>query len=285
MLIGADLTTSAAPGADPVGDARLCEELGFDFVSASDHPISTEPNFETWTMLTFVAARTTRVTLMTRVLAAPFRSPVLVAKMAESLDRLSGGRLVLGLGAGYLDAEFAALGVAERSPREKIDGLGEAIAIIRAAWRGERFDYAGRHSGVVGAQLTPAAARPIPIWLGSYGPRALSLTGAVADGWIPSLGFLPKDQLAPRRAAVVAAAAEAGRDESALTCTLNVAVHVGGDVAASERILAGPAQAVADELQGFAALGYSGFNLIPVGADRREQLRRLGEQIVPRLRP
>src|SRR6266705_6891153 len=131
MLFGLGLSTSARPGTDPAADARRAEDLGFDFVSASDHPCGTHPTYETPTMLAFVAAATSRIRVATRVLGVPYRPPPMVAKMAETLDRLSGGRLILGLGGGYSDDEFRAFGLGTPTPRDKIDGLEEAIRIIR----------------------------------------------------------------------------------------------------------------------------------------------------------
>src|SRR5438309_7239705 len=90
LLFGLNVSTSAAPGADPVADARAAEELGFDFVSANDHPCGTEPTHELWTMLTWIAAHTSRIGIATRVLGVPYRSPAVVAKMAATLDLLSG---------------------------------------------------------------------------------------------------------------------------------------------------------------------------------------------------
>lgn len=86
-----NVLTSAASGADPVAFAVRAEELGFDFISSSDHPCGTSPTYETWTMLSFVAAATFRIKVATRVLGVPYRPPPLVAKMAETLDRLSAG--------------------------------------------------------------------------------------------------------------------------------------------------------------------------------------------------
>src|SRR5437588_11461413 len=108
ILLGVNIPTSAAAGADPVAAARHAEELGFDFVSSSDHPGGTSPNFETWTMLSWIAATTSRVHVATRVLGVPYRNPAMVAKMAETLARLSRGRLILGLGGGSADDEHRA---------------------------------------------------------------------------------------------------------------------------------------------------------------------------------
>lgn len=90
MIFGLNVTTSAGPGAGPVAEARTAEALGFDFVSASDHPSGSQPSFESWTMLTWIAAATEHIAVASRVLSLPLRARALVAKMAESLDRLSG---------------------------------------------------------------------------------------------------------------------------------------------------------------------------------------------------
>src|SRR2546426_3421276 len=100
VLFGLNIETSTAAGADPVADARKAEALGFDFVSANDHLHGVDPRYETWTMLSWVAAGTSRIRVATRVLGVPYRNPAVLAKMAETFDRMSGGRLILGLGAG-----------------------------------------------------------------------------------------------------------------------------------------------------------------------------------------
>ena len=134
LIFGIGIPASAAPGDDPVGLAREAERLGYDFVSAADHPAGSSPSYETTTMLTWIAARTSAIKVASRVLAVPFRRPAMVAKLAASLDALSGGRLILGLGAGYSDPEIAAVGGPAQSPAAKIDGLAEAIQVIRGAW-------------------------------------------------------------------------------------------------------------------------------------------------------
>jgi alkanesulfonate monooxygenase SsuD/methylene tetrahydromethanopterin reductase-like flavin-dependent oxidoreductase (luciferase family) len=180
IRFGLNVPALAGPGDDPVAIAQAAERLGFDFVSTSDHPGSGYPNYETWTLLTWLAAATSRIGIMPRVLGVPFRPPALVAKAAESLDRLSGGRLTLGLGAGASDDEVRSLG---QDPRAKLRGLGEAIEVLRGLWREPAFSYAGQVYRTESADLEPKPARPIPVWLGTFGPRALELTG----GW-PTAG-------------------------------------------------------------------------------------------------
>jgi probable F420-dependent oxidoreductase len=281
VLFGLNLSTSAAPGADPVRDAHTAERLGFDFLSASDHPCGTAPTYETWTMLAWAAAATTRIRVATRVLGVPYRPPAVVAKMAETLDRLSGGRLILGLGGGYSDEEFRAFGLGVPSPRDKVDGLAEAIAITRGLWSQPSFTYRGRLYGTDAAELEPKPAHRIPIWLGTYGPRALALTGRLADGWIPSLGFAPPNQVRVLRDRVLAAAAAAGRDPNELTCAYNLQVRVDERPSDSPSVITGPADAVADQLVRFVGLGFTALNLQLVGPDTVEQVERLAREVVP----
>jgi alkanesulfonate monooxygenase SsuD/methylene tetrahydromethanopterin reductase-like flavin-dependent oxidoreductase (luciferase family) len=283
-LFGVNVATSAAPGADPVAAALAAERLGFDFVSASDHPAGSPPTYELWTMLAWIAASTSRITVASRVLAVPLRPPAMVAKMAESLDRLSGGRLILGLGGGHADAEFRAFGLPVPTPRQKIDGLDEAIQVIRGLWAEPSFSYAGRIYHTQAADLEPKPARRIPIWLGTFGDRALAVTGRLADGWIPSLGFAPRDRLAAMRERVLTAAGQAGRQPEDITCALNVTVRIDQSAQAQPDVVTGSAEQVADELAGFLALGFTAFNLMPAGPDPDEQLHRLATEVIPAVR-
>lgn len=109
----------------------------------------------------------------------------MLAKQAETLDRVSGGRFVLGLGAGGYDHEFSAFGLTVRTPGEKIRAQREAVAILRGLWSQPSTTLRGTEFSVTDARIEPRPAHPIPIWLGSYGPRALELTGQIADGWLP----------------------------------------------------------------------------------------------------
>ena len=283
-LIGLNVSTAATPGADPVAAARRAEELGFDLVSASDHLHGRQPTFEPWTMLSWIAAATSRVRVATRVLGVPYRHPALVAKMAESFDRLSGGRLVLGLGGGAVDEEFRAFGLGVRSPRDKVDGLEEAVRIARGMWSRPGFTLQGRLYHTDGAELEPKPDRRIPIWLGTYGDRALALTGRLADGWIPSLAYAPPERVAVMRERVMAAAEAAGRDPREVTCAYNVGVRVDERAEAGPSAVAGAPGAVTERLLGFLELGFTALSLIPVGPGEPEQAERLAREVVPALR-
>lgn len=284
MLFGLNVSTTAAPGRDPAAEARRAEELGFDFVSASDHLHGDDPTFEPWTMLSWIAAATSRIRVATRVLAVPYRPPPVVAKMAETLDRLSGGRLILGLGGGYLDEEFRAFGLGLRPPRDKIDGLEEAIRITRGLWSERAFTFEGRLYRTEGAELEPKPERPIPIWLGTYGNRALAVTGRLADGWIPSLGFAPPDEVTVMRERVVSAARRAGRDLDGITFAYNLVIRVDERAAPDPSVVSGTPEAVAERLLGFTELGFTAFNFMPTGPGEEAQAERLATEVIPRVR-
>jgi probable F420-dependent oxidoreductase len=284
MLFGLNVSTEARAGTDPVAAASKAEELGFDFVSASDHLHGGRPTYEPWTMLSWIAAATSRIRVATRVLAVPYRPPAVLAKMAETLDRLSGGRLILGLGGGAVDQEFRAFGLGVRSPRDKVDGLAEAIRILRGVWSQPRFSFQGRLYQMDGAELEPKPEHPIPIWLGTYGRRALALTGQLADGWIPSLGYAPPEQIPALRERVLAAARAAGRDPDELTCAYNLSVRIDERADPEPSVVAGAPDAVTERLRSFAELGFTAMNFIPVGPGQDEQIQRLAREVLPALR-
>jgi alkanesulfonate monooxygenase SsuD/methylene tetrahydromethanopterin reductase-like flavin-dependent oxidoreductase (luciferase family) len=279
LLIGIGISTSAAPDADPLAEALAAERLGYDFVSASDHPVGRHPSYETPTLLTWIAARTSRIGIASRVLGVPFRRPAMLAKAAESLQRLSGGRLILGLGAGYSDDEIHALGAAVRSPRAKVEALADAIEIMRRAWTEPSVTYDGAVHSVHALALEPKPEHPIPVWLGTYGNRALAVTGRLADGWIPSLGFLPPARVPELLDRIRTASVAAGRPPDAVRAIYNVAVRLDPGARTSEDTIGGSAADVIEQLQAYAELGFTGFNLMPAA----NQLRAIADEVLPAL--
>jgi alkanesulfonate monooxygenase SsuD/methylene tetrahydromethanopterin reductase-like flavin-dependent oxidoreductase (luciferase family) len=235
-------------------------------------------------MLSWIAASTSRIRVATRVLGVPYRNPAVVAKMAETLHRLSGGRLILGLGGGYSDEEFRAFGLDERSPRDKVDGLEEAIHIARGLWSDRDFSFRGRLSRTDHAEMEPKPERPIPIWLGTYGRRGLEITGRLADGWIPSLGFAPPEEVKAMRDRVIGSARAAGRDPEEITCVYNVGILVDEGAEAQTDVVSGSPDAVVERLLDFLRIGFAGLNFIPAGGNQREQVERLAREVIPALR-
>ena len=141
----------------------------------------------------------------------------MLAKMAETFDRLSGGRLIRGIGGGFSDEEFQAFGLAVPSPREKIGGLEEAVRICRSLWSQSKFTFAWRLYRTEAADFGPKLSHKIPIWLGAFGTRTLDLTGRLAGGWIRSVSFAPLERIGKMHGQVAKSAMAAGRDPKEIT--------------------------------------------------------------------
>ena len=281
--LGFGVSINASTGLDPASEAMHAESLGFDMATVTDHLAGTRPTYETWTMLTWMAGATERIGLGTDVLGLPYRHPAVVAKMAETLDRLSGGRLTLGLGGGGSNAEFRAFGLPVRPPREKVDAQAEALRVIRGLWGEEAVSLEGQHYPLREATIAPRPDRRIPIWLGTYGPRGLGLVARYGDGWIPSLPYLPPDRFVERRDVLRRKAEEAGRDPDELTYAYNMGVRVDERAQKRDRVVIGGPDEVVDTLVGFARMGVTFLNLWPAG-EAPEQRERLAKEIVPALR-
>jgi alkanesulfonate monooxygenase SsuD/methylene tetrahydromethanopterin reductase-like flavin-dependent oxidoreductase (luciferase family) len=261
-----ELTISQALGADAAG---------LDYIAVQDHPYQRR-FFDTWTFLSYVAGRTKSVRMLTDVINLPLRPPSVLAKSAASLDVLSGGRVEIGIGAGGFWDAIAAMGGPRRSPRESVDALEEAIAIMRDFWGGSavvRRD--GAHYSVVGAKPGPPPAHRIGLWIGAYGPRMLRVTGRLGDGWLPSLGghYLKPADVPPMQAAIDDAARAAGRDPSGIRRAVNVMALDGEPGSWADQLVA-----IATELR---------FQTLLVGTpadDPLDFIRRLGEEIAPEVR-
>jgi alkanesulfonate monooxygenase SsuD/methylene tetrahydromethanopterin reductase-like flavin-dependent oxidoreductase (luciferase family) len=208
----------------------------------------------------------------------------MVAKMAQTLDNLSDGRLILGLGGGYSDDEFRAFGLDVPSAAEKVSGLADAVTIARGLWTTGSFTYLGKRYHTDAATIEPKPPKPIPIWLGTFGPRALEVTGRLADGWIPSHGYMPADRVPSMRDRIFDAALAAGRDTSEITLAYNLEVHVTEEAALDKTVFEGPADAVAERMLPYLDMGFSTFNFIPPSNRRLEQAELIAAELLPRLR-
>ncbi|MFI2737595.1 LLM class flavin-dependent oxidoreductase [Streptomyces sp. NPDC018711] len=228
LLFGAVLVPSTEQADDAVALARIADLAGLDLVSVPDHPYRPEL-LDAWMALAMIAASTTRVRVFPNVANLPLRPPAVLARTAAGLDLLSGGRVELGLGAGaYWDA-IAADGGPRRDPGEAVRATSEAIDVIRALWSGgRRVSVPGEHYALDGAAPGPAPAHPIGIWVGAVGPRMLGLTGATADGWLPSVPHVPPGRLAAGHRIVDEAAVAAGRDPAEVRRLYNLSPGPGG---------------------------------------------------------
>jgi probable F420-dependent oxidoreductase len=243
--------------------ARAAEDAGVDEVTVSDHvvmgpdvtlypwgrfPIAPdEPWLEPLTVLAAVAAATRRVALHTSILVAPLRPAVVLAKQVATLDALSRGRLSLGVGTGWQEAEFAAAGV-DFAARGRV--LDETIAACRALWTDLPASYAGDHVRFADTYCSPRPARPggVPVaFAGTLTPRTVRRIVTLGDGWHPLVGSTPA-QVGEGVARLRDALAAAGRDPGALT------VHHSIALARDDAGTADPAASFAG-LPGWAAAG------------------------------
>src|SRR3954451_5256237 len=233
-------------------------------------------------MLSYMSVRTERVPSFPDVSNLPPRHPALLAKSAATLDRLSGGRVELGLGAGAFWEGIGAWGGPVRTGPESVDALVEAIGIVRRVWAAERgITVEGEHYRMHGAHAGPAPAHDIGIWLGAYGPRMVRVVGRLADGWVPSLPRLPLEEVPPRQDAIDEAARKAGRDPAAIRRVANLNGVIGG----SGGWLHGPVDHWVEEIVKLARdLRFTGFVAWFDDEDQLGQTERFAAEVVPAVR-
>lgn len=249
LLFGTFITPVAQPAMHAVELAMLSDRTGLDLVTFQDHPY--QPRFhDTWTLLSYVASRTRQIHVSGNVLNLPLRQPAVLARSVASLDLLSGGRIELGIGAGGFWDAIEAMGGRRLTPGQSVDALEEAIQIIRAIWDTDKpggVSLNGTYYQAKNAKRGPSPAHAIGIWVGAYKPRMLKMTGRVADGWLPSLAYLPGGvaDLKEMNAYVDEGAASAGRDPSSIRRLLNITGRFGQS---GRSLFNGPPQQWAEEL-------------------------------------
>jgi probable F420-dependent oxidoreductase len=272
--------------------AQTAEAAGFDSVWVSDHLFldwgkyggraDAEGSFECWATLSALAAATERVRLGSLTLCNDFRNPAILAKMAATLDLLSGGRLDLGLGAGWYEPEYAAAGIPFDPPATRIKRLRESAAIIGRLLDGEVLTYDGHYYQTDGALCRPGPVqkpRP-PIWIGGKGDLLLDTVARVADGWNWSwLGSL--DIYKDRRQAAERACEKNDRDPATLRRSVGVYLLAGRDdadirrrfVRLMDRTPSGVLQTDSDD----AAVSWDDFRRDRVAGTVNEVIDRLAE--------
>lgn len=255
------------PGwSDILAAAQVAEDVGFDSLWLVDHLLyqfgpDDPPRgiWECWTLLSALAATTTRAELGTLVTCTGFRNPALLAKMADTVDEISGGRVILGLGAGYYELEYSSFGY----PYDhRVSRFEEALRIIAPLLREGRVTFKGKYSSAEHCELRPRGPRPkgLPIMIGTGGERMLRLTAEHADAWNGWLvrGQNHPDAIPPLRERIDAACRDAGRDPATLARTATVMVDP-RPVATPSKTgpLAGAPEEIADAFRGFAREGIS----------------------------
>ncbi|MGH2585444.1 MAG: LLM class flavin-dependent oxidoreductase, partial [Dehalococcoidia bacterium] len=279
--------------------AQATEEAGFDTVTFADRP--PENNLEAWTVASAVGARTSRVILAHSTLNVPFRNPALLAKMAASLDAITGGgRVELMLGAGAQEAHFRSYGIDFGPPAERFRGLRETVTILRGMWAEPSFTYAGR---IYQAEAAEAPPRPvngtIPIWIGALGPQMMAYTGRTADGWLKNRGWPASlDELRGLVAQLEEGAERAGRDPARIRRALNGVGLIGDSTEEVERIrgapgaqqgfstdgLIGTADQILETIGTYREAGVDTFHLQFPQGETAAQIQRFGREVLPRAR-
>lgn len=294
---------------DLLAVAREAERLGFDAFFRSDHFLSMGPGSgepgptESWVTLAGLARDTERIRLGTMVTSASFRLPGPLAIAVATVDAMSGGRVELGLGAGWFEDEHRAYGIPFPSTRERFDRLEEQLAIVTGLWTtpvGERFDFKGSHY-----QLTdsPALPKPVqqprpPVIVGGLGKRRTpALAARYADEF--NVGFAPLGDFRTLVAAVTAACEQAGRDPSSMTWSTAQVLCCGEDEEAYRRRaaaigrepdqlratgLAGTVAEVTDKLGTFADAGAQRIYLQVLDLSDLDHLRLAAAELAPAFR-
>ncbi len=288
--------------------ARTAEELGFDAYFRSDHYLRMGPGdpgpgpTDAWITLAGLARETSRLRLGTLVTPITFRLPGPLAITVAQVDAMSGGRVELGIGAGWFDDEHGAHGIPFPSARERFERLGEQLAIITGLWTtplGQRFSFSGKHYQLADSPALPKPAQQPhpPIIIGGYGTkRTPALAARYAQEF--NLAFAPLDVYRDRVARVTEACVEVGRDPSTLRTTAALVVCCGRDEAEFERRAAAIGRApdelrangaaglpheVVERLHAFAEAGAATAYLQVLDLDDLDHLRLVAAEVMPKV--
>jgi probable F420-dependent oxidoreductase len=254
--------------AELLDEVRAAEAAGWHGVWLADHYMPNTSDgtpargdaYECWALLPALAAVTERIRIGTLVSPTTVHHPALLAKRAATIDRLSGGRMVLGLGAGWQVNEHRAYGFELPPPGMRVSRFEEAITIVRAMLAEDFTTFAGQFFSVTGAPCDPKPVQsPLPLLVGTRGPRMLRITARQADEWN---AWGTPEQAAPLRAALVQACETVGRDPATMRTSVNAFIDLDGTAPPTGRAtLTGPASAIADQIGRYAELGFDEFIL------------------------
>lgn len=256
---------------------RLAEELGYDHAWGHDHFVATREGpegimLEAWTVLAGLAAVTSRIRLGILVTGNTYRHPAMLAKQAVTADHISGGRLILGMGAGWHEQEHAMYGYPFPSPKERVDRFEEALRVLELLQTEERPSFVGRYYQLREAIFDPKPVQQprIPLLVGTQGARMIRITGRYADMWdIPgnAEGLEEKVRLLDE------ACARAGRDPSEVRRQVRGPIEVTHSEAAFREFV-----------ERYRALGFTDFVTNLPGPEHHDALRRIATETIPSLR-
>ena len=264
----------------------LAEELGYDHAWVPDHLLSTggdlgKPCMEAWTLLAAIAARTSRIRLGVLVSSNTFRHPALLLKEAVTVDHISGGRLILGVGTGWYEPEHRMYGIPFPPPAERVGRLEEAVEMIDLLMRQERTTFHGRFYHLDDAPFEPKPVQQprIPLLIAAHRPRMLRLAARYADQWdtFPEVTGTATEGVRTGIEEQIrqfdALCREAGRDSA----TVRRSTWTGGEPLHSE-------EAFLAYVNGLRALGFTDFTTALTGPEHMDTVRRIATQVIPALR-
>jgi alkanesulfonate monooxygenase SsuD/methylene tetrahydromethanopterin reductase-like flavin-dependent oxidoreductase (luciferase family) len=282
LSFGISIDPEAADFPSSLALAQQADRLGLDYLAVQDHPY--QPGYlDVWTMLTYLLAKTDRISAVPDVVDLQLRPPTLVAKAAASLAVMAGGRVQLGVGGGASAEGVAAMGGMPRSKSDTVAFTDEAVQIIRQALRGGAVQVDTAHHHIAGYQAGPVPPEPIEVWVGSVGPKMLAVTGRASDGWFCPLNiYVAPAEVGGKQALIDEAARTAGREPREVRRIYNVlgaiGAHRGG------RGLIGPVQTWIDSLTEWTVeLGFDTFIFWPI-TDPAGQLEIFATEVMPAVR-
>jgi alkanesulfonate monooxygenase SsuD/methylene tetrahydromethanopterin reductase-like flavin-dependent oxidoreductase (luciferase family) len=277
---------SLIPSADLVAETRQLAQAadagGLEYLGIQDHAYN--PEFlDVWTLISHLAAETERISFFPDVADLQLRPPTMLAKAAASLSVLTGGRVVLGVGGGASAGGIAAMGGMRRSNSEMIEFTEEALGFMRTALAGGTVEFRGGQHTIEGYEAGPMPPLPVPLWLGSNGPRMLAVTGRASDGWVSPLSTYVAPAAVPSRQKLIdEAALAAGRDPADVRRIYNVVGSIGPQRRGPG--LTGDVKAWIDTLTDWAVdLGFDTFIFWPM-TDAMAQLEVFAAEVVPAVR-
>ena len=284
-----------APG-DLLDEVRHADATGWHGVWLADHYMpntaDTTPargdTYECWALLPALAAVTERVRIGTLVSPTSVHRPALLAKRAATIDRLSGGRMVLGLGAGWQINEHHAYGFELEPPGKRVSRFEEAIQIVRSMLSQESTTFHGAYYDITDAPCDPKPVQsPLPVLVGTRGPRMLAITARHASEWNT---WGTPEQAAVHRAALIETCEQVGRDPATMRTSVNA--FVGLDAASrpgGRAALFGSAQELANQVGRYAELGFDEFilpdwDLGPESSERSDKVARIKAEVLDQVK-
>ena len=275
--------------------ARTADELGLDIIGVQDHPYN-GTFFDTWTLISSLAASTKKIRYFSDVSDLPMRPPAMLAKTTATLDIITKGRVELGIGAGAFWDAIHTYGGPRRNPGEAVAALEEAMQVIHLIWNfggpRRRVSFPGKYYQLENAQAGPSPYHNIGIWLGATRPRMMELIGRSGDGWvIPLSSYMSRDEIRAAQQLINAAARKSNRSLDSIARVSNIIGVIdeqgGLNKSSGEKtpFVGSTSQWVDWMVSSYKDLGVDTFVFWPAAEGQEEsQLRLFAERIVPKVR-